>query len=338
MKPEINSDESFQKMAKYLADEMDETEISNFSRNLDESESFGKLFKLVKSDWDKMENLKNTEEIFDTNKAWNNLYDKFERNGLIAQNQSKTIPFRNILKIAAIFILGVAFTSLYYYFFYNNQKEGLQMVDNYGSKNIKQIKLSDGSMVYLNADSKLYFPVEFKGDTRTVEFEGDAFFEITKNPSKPFIIRAKKAEIRVLGTSFNINTNSETNDVEVLVESGKVQLSVVNGNTKPIYLEPGQIGKLKNQNLLQDYNKDKNYLSWKTRKFNFENLNLGATIEILNRAFHANIRCEASLNSKYLFYGTFNPQDSLNYILNILCDQYDLKYEVKSDEIIILPQ
>jgi ferric-dicitrate binding protein FerR (iron transport regulator) len=193
-------------------------------------------------------------------------------------------------------------------------------------------------MVYLNADSKLYFPEDFKGDTRTVEFEGDAFFEITKNPSKPFIIRAKKAEIRVLGTSFNINTNSPANDVEVLVESGKVQLSVVNGNARPIYLEPGQIGKLKDQILLQADNTDKNYISWKTRTFNFENINLGATIEILNRAFHANIRCEASLNSKYQFNGTFNQQDSLSYILKILCNQYDLKYQVKEDEIIILQQ
>jgi transmembrane sensor len=87
-------------------------------------------------------------------------------------------------------------------------------------------------------------------------FEGDGFFEIAKNPAKPFIIKAKEAEIKVLGTSFNVNTKKGEDRVEVLVETGKVKLTNVKDKKYRI-LEPGDLGKLNNNELSKKKNSDK---------------------------------------------------------------------------------
>jgi len=89
-----------------------------------------------------------------------------------------------------------------------------------GTKSV--IELSDGSKVWLNADSKIQYPALFAGDTREIFLNGEAFFEVAKNPQKPFIIHLAKGTVRVLGTSFNIRAYDNEKVVETSVATGKV--------------------------------------------------------------------------------------------------------------------
>ena len=89
---------------------------------------------------------------------------------------------------------------------------------------INEYTLPDGSVVALNSNSKLVFPKQFNGDTREVTIEGEAFFDVKPNPEKPFIINAGKAQIKVVGTSFNVSAYPETETLEVVVKTGKVQV------------------------------------------------------------------------------------------------------------------
>jgi ferric-dicitrate binding protein FerR (iron transport regulator) len=84
------------------------------------------------------------------------------------------------------------------------------------------IVLSDGSKIWLNADSKITYPESFTGRTREVYLSGEAFFEVTKNPQQPFIIHLSKGTVRVLGTSFNIRAYDNERVIETSVATGRV--------------------------------------------------------------------------------------------------------------------
>lgn len=324
-------------IAAYLSGELNQQQADNFEHRIAFSESNKAYFEQVKTDWEIMENLKQ-KNIFDTNKAWGNLYAKMEQDGLLdTKSTSRRFSLNRLAKIAAVFIMGMLLTSLVYYMFSDKNRAGWQVADTYENTNIKQIALSDGSVIYLNANSKLYYPEAFEGNTRVVEFEGDGFFEIAKNPAKPFIIKAKDAQIQVLGTSFNVNTKSGKNKVEVLVETGKVQLSAAkNKNIKKI-LEPGFIGTLDNENIQKEKNTDVNYLSWRTKNFNFEGVRLSKALEAINRAYNVNIQCEDFQANNHKLNSKFEDKP-IDTLLNILCTLESLKVERKDNKIILLPR
>jgi transmembrane sensor len=125
---------------------------------------------------------------------------------------------------------------------------------------INEYILPDGSVVALNSNSKLVFPKQFKGDTREVTIEGEAFFDVKPNAEKPFIINAGNAQVKVVGTSFNVCAYPETETVEVVVETGKVQVISKNNELtarlNEVFLVPGEKGTL--------FNKSSAF--WKNRK------------------------------------------------------------------------
>lgn len=106
------------------------------------------------------------------------------------------------------------------------------------------ITLSDGSSVLLQPDSKLIYPKEFTGDERRVYLSGEGFFEVSKNPKKPFFVEANDVITKVVGTSFRIKAYASQPDVEVVVRTGKVNVSSSkspeNGATEEIVLSPKQ--------------------------------------------------------------------------------------------------
>jgi len=112
---------------------------------------------------------------------------------------------------------------------------------------LKTFTLPDGTLVSLNSGTKLQYPRKFKSDTREVKIQGEAFFQVKPNKNKPFIIHAGKAEIKVLGTSFNVNAYPDNKLVEVIVETGKVQVLNKIAETMPtkeLILTPGDKGTL----------------------------------------------------------------------------------------------
>jgi transmembrane sensor len=332
---EINT-KDWEQLAKFMANEMDSEELAKFNDRIDKSDNDKKIVQQVKSDWENMKNYKNDKE-FDTDKAWERLHSKFENDGLL-DNITETGRKNNyslLIRIAAIFILGVLVTSIAYYLINGTQKTNWQIAETYKNKENLKVELADGSIVYLNADSKLYYPEKFSEKSRVVEFEGDAFFEIAKNPQKPFIIKAKGAEIKVLGTSFNVNTNVESKDLEVLVATGKVKLSSLENEKNYVTLVPGEMGTLKGNNVSQHKNTDKNYLSWKTKYFDFtEGIKLGEAIKVLNRAYHTEITCGNNHICENVIYTTHN-NEPLKKVLEIICSTYSLKVNDKDGKIVL---
>lgn len=323
----------WEEMASYLSGEMNMEERNAFEQRISSSQTNKEYFEQVQTDWELMDDLKEEKE-YNADKAWGNLFNKLEEDGLVEAQEVKTkFTFSKLYKIAAIFILGILSASVAYYIVDSSTSSSNLVASTYESGQIQIVELPDGSTVHLNANSKLYYPKSFDGKTRTVEFEGDGFFDIAKNPSKPFIIKAKGAEITVLGTSFNVNTKKDGDQVEVLVETGKVRLSDSKNKNKKVILEPGYMGNLNKQSVTHKKNTDKNYMAWKTRRFDFDGVEFSKTIEILNRAYNVNITFSKDITDKK--QTTTFENKTLDEILEIICNTKDLKCKKEGNNIVL---
>ena len=127
-----------------------------------------------------------------------------------------------------------------------------------------------------------------KGDERKVSLEGEAFFDVTHNAKKAFVIEANEMHIKVLGTSFYVNTNSSDNTMEVVLMTGSVQLTY---QGKEMMLEPGDKAVVLEQfgEIVKQENQDPNLLAWKTKKLHFDNTPISEIIDILKKVYQKDI-------------------------------------------------
>jgi len=280
----------------------------------------------------------NTKEKYNVDAAWENIHSRFEKDGLLTSgNKIRNVDFYMITKIAAIFIIALFVGYQAYNSFSNGGQTGMQLAETYTGGKIKIIELPDGSIVHINQKSKLHYPENFSANERIVELEGEAFFDIKKNPQKPFIIKAGNKKIKVLGTSFNVNTNFEGEKVEVYVETGKVKFYEPGNKQKELILEPGSIGtldKIAEKKVIDDLN----YMSWKTKYFDFtRGEKLDKVIATINKAYGVNIVLENIELAKRKHHTTYN-NTSLDTILKLLCTSQKLKSKKQGDLIILKVQ
>ena len=170
----------------------------------------------------------------------------------LISTRARKIRFYKPIAIAAAFI-GVICLSLFSITYYQNLPsqffeiipKNIEYTIN-KSTTSKEVLLSDGSIVYLEPGSILHFDKNFKGDNREVYLEGEAFFKIHRNPSKPFLVYYNDFVTKVLGTSFRISTNKSTGQIVVEVKTGHVQVSENLKLTKsentitPVIITPNQ--------------------------------------------------------------------------------------------------
>ena len=137
-----------------------------------------------------------------------------------------------------------------------------------------RLVLSDGTRIWLNSDTRLSYPTNFEKNVREVEIHGEAYFEVSHNTRKPFIVRTGELTVTVLGTEFNVNTRIPTHVRTTLVE-GKVQVTFKEG--LPYILTPGEMAStdvFSGQTTVEQVNIQK-YIAWRHGRFCFEE----ATIE-----------------------------------------------------------
>lgn len=141
-----------------------------------------------------------------------------------------------------------------------------------------QLLLSDGTKVWLNAASSITYPVVFHGNRREVNITGEAYFEVTQNKEKPFIVKTAAEEILVLGTSFNVNSYSDEPYVKTSLVEGAVKINTT-------ILKPGQAyahGELTATDVRQD-------IAWKAGYFDFDNLPFEQALRQLARWYDVKI-------------------------------------------------
>lgn len=264
---------------------------------------------------------------YDSSRAFSSVKSRIQ--GEKPKAISRSMALRT-LKIAAAVILALIIGSAAYYVgqrqLANPHMAGV-MVDDAG---LSQIELSDGTLVTLNRDTKINYPDQFANDIREVSIEGEAFFEVTPNPNKPFIIHAREATVRVLGTSFSVNAYPENDRVEVIVASGKVEVSKL-ANLQRITLDPGDKGIFINSSkqLTKSLNDDPNFLAWKTRTFIFNETALAEVIKQLNKVYRVQIELPDHKLNELLLNAHFE-KETLDFILEVISNTHGLKIEKHS--------
>lgn len=184
-----------------------------------------------------------------------------------------------------------------------------------------QLTLPDGSKVWLNAASSIQFPAAFVGPARNVKISGEAYFEVAQNKKQPFMVDVDgKAKVQVLGTSFNVNSYADEENIKTTLLEGSVKMS--NGNQQAL-LKPGQQARLSmaagvpNQPL-DIVNADiEQTLAWKNGLFNFNGLNIRGVMAQLARWYDIDVRYEGPMPSN-VFRGKMYRDVKLSAILQWL--------------------
>jgi len=157
-----------------------------------------------------------------------------------------------------------------------------------------QVTLSDGTKVWLNAASSIRFPVVFTGTERIVEITGEAYFEVTKNKHRPFIVKANSSEIEVLGTHFNVNAYNEETSTKTTLLEGSVN---VKRNNYTAILLPGQQARMNKQGELKVFNDAdlEEAVAWKDGLFVMKKADIGTVMRQIARWYDVEIVYEGTV-------------------------------------------
>jgi transmembrane sensor len=199
------------------------------------------------------------------------------------------------------------------------------------------LHLADGTTVWLNAKTKFSFPDRFKKDIREVKLDGEAIFDVSHNEKVPFIVKAQKYNVKVLGTEFNVYAYDNSNVFETTLVKGKVLLEKNDSKEKAVELHPDQIAIYNAQSKLLEIKPVDTIesLYWKEGIYSFNNQPLSSIIQRLERYYEVtiNVKNPKILGSK--FTGKFRYSDPIEVILEVVRKGTSFKYIKKDNEITI---
>lgn len=186
------------------------------------------------------------------------------------------------------------------------------------------LELADGTRVWLNAGSRLRYPVVFTGEERRVEMDGEVYFEVVKNQGKPFIVAVNGVDIRVLGTSFNVSAYQE--DVVTTLVEGKVQLK---RGDEQVVLSPNQQAIWSDDKFKVKQVDARNYVLWKEGIFYFEDVDLERILDDMARWYNVNIFYMNPTLKKMKFSVEIRRYGDINEILRRIEQTKRVKFEIK---------
>lgn len=197
-----------------------------------------------------------------------------------------------------------------------------------------QMHLPDGTQVWLNAGSSITYPLCFATDIREVSIEGEAFFEVKKDQTRPFVVRADQTSITVLGTQFNVSVYPEDTHVETTLIEGSVRLQ--KGETVRL-LKPGQqasISKEKDQHIAVRSVDTEEITAWKNGYFYFQDEDIKSAMDKIGRWYDVDIAYKDKLSQRGLD-GTISRMENLDQLLKALELTGTAKFTLEGRRVIV---
>jgi len=244
-----------------------------------------------------------------------------------SNNKNKRIKIvRELLKVAAVFAIALGC----YHLFLSSEPHiltsniALQTV--YAPEGQRaEVVLSDGTRVWLNAKSSLVFSNEFTGDERTVELDGEAYFDVVHNDEKKFIVKTKEYQVMVHGTEFNINAYSANGEFETALINGSVEVLSNNTNER-IMLSPNEKVYEENGKLILANIETQDQFLWKKGILYFEKQDVKELFEKLELYYDVKIEVRNKEILKYQYTGKFWTNDGVEHVLKVLQLRHNFKY------------
>ena len=234
-----------------------------------------------------------------------------------------------LIKIAAVVAITLGGSYFYYQSSLEKELMAMQTITVPAGQRIN-ITLVDGTNVWLNARTSLSYPVKFGKNNRQVVLDGEAYFDVTKDKSKPFIVQTDNYNVEVLGTQFDVNAYSETGEFETTLMSGSVKVASASDSTQKITLKPNnkvflQDGKL-HVTAVDDYNPYR----WKEGLICFKNETFTSIMKDFEKYYGLTIQVKNKNVFKYVYTGKFRQTDGIDYALRVL--QKDIKFTYQRDD------
>lgn len=314
----------FDLVTRYLANELSPQEASSVEAWVNASDDNREQFEELKKIWDTTAITRANRSI-NIDKEWDYLQRKLGHKKTRTGQQGLKILFR----IAALLV--IAFGTVFITRNFISEK-----TIRTGLAETQEVMLPDGSKVTLNANSKLKYKRKFVQDKRLLSLQGEAFFEVQKNPDVPFVISVNEAEIKVLGTSFNVRAYRSMDNIEVTVKEGLVSLYEKQQEQKKVLASAGEKAEYhKDLKIVKKrLNQNKNYNAWKTRIMVFESDSLAGVAETIGRVYHTKVILDNPDLNNCTITTTFENKD-LNTVLKVLESTLDISVEQNKDKIVL---
>jgi ferric-dicitrate binding protein FerR (iron transport regulator) len=192
------------------------------------------------------------------------------------------------------------------------------------------IKLADGSTVWLNAGSSLTYPLAFVGNTREISLQGEGYFEVSHDASRPFVVSSGETRVQVLGTHFNINAYSDEPDMKVTLLEGAVLVSHAGAVQR---LQPGEQAIVKEGIRLGQHADLDAVMAWKNGRFAFNSADIAGIMRQVARWYDVDVKIEGQVDET--FSGSPPRTANISELLKILEATSKIKYELNGKRLTI---
>lgn len=248
-----------------------------------------------------------------------------------SENKGRTVAL-GIIKYAAVLVVMIGISGLLFYLFRQNptDQQPIQYTSVIAEKGqISKVILPDSSVVWLNSKTSLRYDSRFSQTNRNLTLSGQAFLDVKKNKDLPLIVSCGTLQVKVLGTRFDVCAYPDENNVRVILESGKIELSDTRNTKFKYYLNPGEMADFSSQsgNLsIVDFPED-SYLAWKDGELIFKDTPMTDVIRRLERKYDI----EVVVKNQEVYRSVFNAKfknESLKEILDYIRFSCHINYRL----------
>ena len=251
--------------------------------------------------------------------------------------RKRSVSLTYLLRIAAIFLLPLLGAASMYLYMQDQTENEEEWTESFVARaERKEITLSDGTHVWLNSGSVLIYAKEFKGKERALYLNGEAIFNVAKDPEKPFIVKTHYMDIEALGTVFNIEAYSDAEYTTATLNEGKIGVNV--NNRKQVELLPDQ--QIRHHNLTGKTTRETvdadRVLQWKHGYVTFQKATFDYIIQNLQRRFDVTINYETNKFAGRSFNMRIHPGEDIVHVLDILKEMIPgMQYKINNNVIYI---
>lgn len=248
----------------------------------------------------------------------------------------KKLMFRKWMQYAAI-VVGVFFLGgAGYWMYWNGKNKPEPMVTVMASNTVKELMLPDGTKVWLNKNTTLQYVRGFAGNERLVRLDGEGYFDVKRNPAKPFIVQSEAMQVKVLGTVFNMKAGKDVKAVATLLK-GEVEVKGNHGEGL-IVLSPGQQAELDGMTRkLTVKAAEPGIEGWHDTVFNLKQADIYTLCKILEKAYNVKIVLAPGIDTVKTYSGPLKRKETVDATLDLIKNSIGIQYKVVGGSVFVSP-
>ena len=234
---------------------------------------------------------------------------------------------RAVLKVASV--AALLFFAVLLYDSYTEKRDTFAIVSVHAGQRT-HITLPDGTGVWLNARSEIRYSTSYNDSHRDVSLEGEAYFSVAKNKELPFIVHTRVFNVKATGTAFNVQTYPGTNDFEVALFEGSVDINSNYVPDKVVSLTPGNKASWHKRHLVVSAIGNEESYQWRAGFISFRDESLGEIMKQFEKSFGIRINIHNTALFEHTYTGKFRQSDGVDYALRVL--QRDINFRYSKDD------